>query len=61
MPAYVVGGRWQDQQRSPVEQRETDDARVGGTDERELAPILQVGTTNLEVGTCRFGRSREKW
>ena len=31
------GERWQPQQRSPVEQRETDDARVVGTDERELA------------------------
>ena len=40
MPAYVVcthGERWQPQQRSPVEKRETDDARVGVTDEWELA------------------------
>ena len=31
------GERWQPHQRSPVGQRETDDTRVGGTDERELA------------------------
>ena len=31
------GEGWQPQQRSPVDQRETDDVRVGGTDEWELA------------------------
>ena len=31
------GEGWQPQQQSPVEQRETDDERVGGADEWEVA------------------------
>ena len=42
------GERWQLQQRSPVEERETDDARVGGTDERELAEY-KLEHVDLEV------------